>query len=58
MLAEQERVEAWRAEQLLDAGYPADLALELAADEHVDLRQAVELVKTGCPPATAARILL
>lgn len=43
---------------LLDAGYPIPLAEQLAANETVDLHQAVELVDHGCPPPTAARILV
>lgn len=45
---ELDRVEAWRASELLRAGYPADVALH----------QAVELIGNGCPPDVAARILL
>jgi len=51
------KVEAWREHVLLEAGYPPSLARELAGDSSVDLHQAVELVASGCPPETAARIL-
>jgi hypothetical protein len=57
-VTELERVEVWRLSQLLDAGYPAQLAEQLAASPDVDLHQALELVRHGCPHATAARILL
>lgn len=55
---EQERVERWRAEELQRAGYPRGLAAELAARGDVDLHHAVNLLLSGCPPETAARILL
>lgn len=55
---EEERVEAWRAHVLVDAGFPNALALELAARVDVDLHQAVDLVTHGCPAETAGRILL
>lgn len=42
---------------LMEAGYPALLCERLAASE-VDLHEAVELVKSGCRPETAAQILL
>jgi len=48
----------WRAETLRRAGFDSDAALELAFTQHVDLHAAVGLVKRGCPPATALRILL
>jgi len=52
------RVLDWRIEELLRAGFPELLALELAATIEVDLHTAVELTERGCPPETAARILL
>jgi hypothetical protein len=51
-------VEAWRTEVLEHAGYPAEIAIALAADPHVDLHQAVALLEQGCPVLTAIRILL
>ena len=48
----------WRAETLRRAGFDSDAALDLAFSRHVDLHAAVALVKRGCPPATALRILL
>lgn len=54
---EADRVEAWRALVLVEAGYPAELAVELAQRADVDVHQAVELVRAGCPPDTAASIL-
>lgn len=56
--SENERIIGWRAEELLRAGYEDTTALELALRGDVDLHTAVELVRRGCPPGTAARILL
>jgi hypothetical protein len=55
---EGERVLRWREEALLRVGYDARLALKLALRAYIDLHQAVSLVRRGCPPETAARILL
>ena len=52
------RVLGWRIEQLLAVGFDSDAALVLALDRDVDLHQAAELVKRGCPPQTAFRILV
>ena len=52
------RVERWRLDELLRAGYPEDAAREFAARLDVDLHSAVELVERGCPADIAARILL
>lgn len=49
---------AWRAEELVRAGYDGDNALMLALDRAVDLHAAIELVRQGCPPDVAAKILL
>jgi hypothetical protein len=48
----------WRVETLMRAGFDSDAAFDLAFSKHVDLHSAVGLVKRGCPPATAVRILL
>jgi hypothetical protein len=55
---EDERVARWRLEQLVRAGYEETAALVLADLVHVDLHLAVHLVRQGCPPDTALRILL
>ena len=47
----------WRREQLLDAGFPRELAARLARDAHYDLHRLIELVELGCPPPVAVRIL-
>ena len=55
---EQERVFSWRHASLLAAGYEHRLAFKLALRPEVDLHLAIRLRRTGCPPETAARILL
>jgi hypothetical protein len=55
--SEPGRVASWRLHILLEAGYPVHLAERMAASE-VDLHDAVELVRRGCEPTTAAEILL
>ena len=55
---EAERVERWRAEELVRAGYAADTAHILAGRNDIDLHAAVELLGQGCPPDLAAEILL
>ncbi len=52
------RVLSWRVEQLLAAGFDGDAAFVLALDRDVDLHEAIELVRRGCPPPTALRILV
>jgi hypothetical protein len=51
-------VARWRVEELERAGFDQRTAELLAAAAHVDLHKAIELVERGCPPETAARILL
>lgn len=55
---EAERVQHWRAEELVRAGYePAD-AIALAARHDIDLHLAVALIEQGCPYETALDILI
>ena len=56
--AETEGILRWRFTQLLGAGYPSAAALELATHIEVDLHQATDLLRRGCPAETATRILL
>lgn len=51
------KVEAWRLHVLLEAGYPVELAEQLAASD-VDLHAACQILERGCGHATAAAILL
>ena len=55
---EQERVEHWRAEELVRAGFDPSDAVALAARHDIDLHLAVELVGHGCPYETAIDILI
>ena len=55
---EAAEVLAWRFDALCRTGYDLDAAAVLAANVEVDLHDAVDLVRRGCPPALAARILL
>jgi hypothetical protein len=54
---ERAKVQGWRLHVLVEAGYPVDVAEQLAESE-ADLHEAVELVDSGCSPDVAARILL
>ena len=49
---------AWRFDALCRTGYDLDAAAVIAANVEVDLHDAVDLVRRGCPPELAARILL
>jgi hypothetical protein len=55
---EQERVEHWRAEELVRAGFDPSDAIALAARHDIDLHLAIELVEQGCPHETAIDILI
>ena len=55
---EQVRVLSWRVERLLDAGYDGETALAIGLDVKIDLHRAVGLLRAGCPPDTAFRILI
>lgn len=51
-------VRRWRLDELVRAGYdPAD-ALVLSRNPDVDLHVATELLRRGCPPRIALRILI
>ena len=53
-----ELVIGWRRQELRRAGYDRKQAAKLAASADVDLHQAVDLLKRGCLPTTALKILL
>ena len=53
-----EEILDWRLGQLIEAGYDAEDALRLAVQTEVDLHRAAALLRSGCPPETALRILL
>lgn len=52
-----DRVTAWRRDQLLVSGFPEPLAVQLASDARFDLHALIELVERGCAPDLAVRIL-
>lgn len=53
-----ERVENWRAEELIRAGYTPSDAVALAGRHDIDLHLAVELLQHGCSVDTALDILI
>jgi hypothetical protein len=55
---EAEGILRWRFQALARAGYEPATAARLAAQVQIDLHEACDLVAEGCPPETAARILL
>jgi hypothetical protein len=55
---ETERVERWRAEELMRAGFDPAAAVQLAVCLDVDLHSAVDLLERGCPADLAVQILL
>jgi len=55
--SETSRVTAWRYEQLLHAGYDESPATEIAQRLDIDLHLAQELLRSGCAPDLAFRIL-
>lgn len=55
---EQERVERWRADELMRAGYDPEGASALAARPDIDLHTATDLLERGCPADLALQILL
>ena len=55
--AQDVQVVVWRRRRLLDAGFPPDLALDLALNREADLHALLDLVDHSCPPALAVRIV-
>ena len=55
---EAELILRWRLDELVKAGYDIGSALLLASHVEIDLHDASELVRQGCPSETALRILL
>jgi hypothetical protein len=56
--SELARVIDWRAKELRRAGYDEEVARQIAERLEIDLHRAIDLLKSGCPQDTAARILL
>jgi len=57
-IVESDPVRRWRLEELERGGYHPYDALVLSRRPDVDLHVAVRLLRDGCPPRTALRILL
>jgi hypothetical protein len=55
---ETERIERWRYEALVRAGYEPHAARRIAARGDIDLHHAVDLLQRGCAPELALAILL
>jgi hypothetical protein len=51
-------VRRWRLRELIRAGYDPCDALVLSGQSEIDLHVAIDLVRRGCLPRTAVRILL
>lgn len=56
-LPEQDPALRWRIAELERAGYTSAEAIELGGRADVDLHVAIKLLRSGCPVATAMRIL-
>ena len=56
-VTEHDPVRRWRSDQLQRAGYPPWDALVLSRRRDIDLHRAVDLLRRGCSPETAIRIL-
>jgi hypothetical protein len=55
---ELEKIERWRAEELMRAGYGTRAAGRIAARHDIDLHRAVDLLERGCSAELATKILL
>jgi hypothetical protein len=55
---ENEKVQRWRIDALMRAGYDMSTAELLASRNDVDLHRAEALIQRGCTPELALRILL
>jgi hypothetical protein len=55
---ELERVERWRTDELMRAGFDPATASAVATRLDIDLHRARELVDRGCSPELALQILL
>jgi hypothetical protein len=55
---EQERIERWRAEELVRGGYDPEQAMALAVRHDIDIRSAIQLLARGCTAELALQILL
>ena len=55
---EAEGILRWRFQSLTRAGFEPGTAARLAAQVPIDLHEACDHLRGGCPPETALRILL
>jgi hypothetical protein len=55
---ETERIERWRFEALVRAGYQPAAARRIAERQDIDLHVAVGLIEQGCTPELALSILI
>ena len=55
---ELDRVQEWRADEVVRAGSPGRAAPRLGARHDVDLHLAIDLISQGCPVPVAVEILL
>jgi hypothetical protein len=55
---ELERVERWRVDELMRAGFDPAAAVTLASRFDIDLHRATELIDRGCSSELALQILL
>jgi hypothetical protein len=55
---EQTRVEKWREQELVRAGFDEDVAWLLSTHHDVDLHEAIKLLRGGCDQTVAMLILL
>jgi hypothetical protein len=55
---ETERIERWRYEALVRAGYEPSAARRIASQTDIDLHHAVDLLQRGCSAELALAILL
>jgi hypothetical protein len=55
---ELQRVERWRADELMRGGFDPEAAVALAPRFDIDLHRAIELLDRGCSTELALQILL
>jgi hypothetical protein len=55
---EQQRIEKWREQALVRAGFDTDVAWLLSTRQEVDLHDAIDLLRAGCDQTVAMLILL
>lgn len=56
-ISEPVKIENWRLENLIEAGYEVEAAEVLASDPQIDLHKAIEMREQGCSSRLAIEIL-